>query len=306
MKQTLQKIHQDREEELTKIVKTLNEQEAQKSRALLILDLPCYPFHKYSGLINENYKNEIDNNQRKKLNTLAYKAINEWKMAAGNEEFESRNGFCDFLQLHRLLGFYLHHPNWRATPFTVEHLIKRYPIEGILNTIEQEYKDSTLGEQYKKFASNLWLFLQGGPHLPQGKSRNKPPLNLFEAQKLFEYLEMRALKSTTVRAFLDILICRTLFYAPLPIKKMFDLRAPIESERMLVSDSDSFRVPASYVALWKAFHLNDRLFLCGFEEYLLSQKINRLGRYAGLLLPLTPSVLRASQAHIWECELKIE
>jgi hypothetical protein len=120
-------------------------------------------------------------------------------------------------------------------------------------------------------------------------------LSLRDSAKLFEFLETRALKSTTVDKYHDVLLCRALFYAPLPEKKFFVLGPPDEQSFCLRSDADVFWVPPSFIRLWKGFALSDRLLSRTFDDRGLQKKIQRLGQYAGLSIQsLSPSILRIS------------
>ncbi len=181
------------------------------------------------------------------------------------------------------------------------HILTLEAMEKIIN---EEDLDPATKKIYLSHARNLRLFIKKAyPNSPVMKGR-RGRLSLSDAAKLFEFLETRALKSTTIRAYHDILLCRALFYAPLPEKKFFNLGPPDEEFSCLRSGNAVFCVPGSFLKLWKKFSHTDCLLGRMFDDRQLHKKIQRLGKYAELKIEsLTPSILRSSTKAIYFTDL---
>lgn len=175
--------------------------------------------------------------------------------------------------------------------------LENLPYILTLETMSHEIKCSDIEEDVKNVymaqAQSLWnhisYLLPISPVLRGRRAR----LSLNDAAKLFDYLEIRALKSSTIQKYNDLLLCRALFYVSLPEKKFFNLEPPAEEELRVKSQRDSFKIPGTFVRLWKAFSRPNSLFERSFDDRQLHKKIQRLGKYAGLTIEsLTPSILR--------------
>jgi hypothetical protein len=64
-------------------------------------------------------------------------------------------------------------------------------------------------------------------------------------------------------------------------------------------------MPSSFIRLCHHFSLNERLFPTALNERTLYQKIHRLGGYAKLSIPLTPTILKSSLRGICQQDLRI-
>lgn len=181
------------------------------------------------------------------------------------------------------------------------HILTLETMEKIIN---EEDVDHTTKKVYLSQARNLNHFMMKAyPISPVLKGR-RGRLSLNDAAKLFEFLETRALKSTTIRAYHDILLCRALFYAPLPEKEFFSLGPPTVASSCLCSGKDVFCVPRSFIKLWKEFSYTDCLLGRIFDNRQLHKKIQRLGKYAELKIEsLTPSIMRSSAKAIYFTDL---
>jgi len=115
---------------------------------------------------------------------------------------------------------------------------------------------------------------------------------------LFEYLEARALKTRTIRAFQDIILLRALFYAAGARKDFFDLCMP-NDQSMIGLNKDFYPVPQSFVALCQYLPSSGRLFERRFDDRQLNKKLRRLGEYAGLNEIVTPSIFRLFAQSVW-------
>lgn len=295
LKSTLEKIREAREQGLQKsICSYMDEEECQQKRAELVLELPFSTDQRH--ILEERSKEykALNKVSLKKRKQTAYKIIQQWIHSGLPEELETRSSFCSFLQHYHILSYH-RDLGYKAEVIKSEELSKFVSLENIQHCINAYPPEENLKQKYLNYAENLFVFINQGlyAHVPIPK---KQPLSLIEAGKFFEYLEERALKSTTIRAYTDIILCRTLLYASLPAKKMFELGPPKSktSRWWLQSDDTLFQVPRSFVTLWKALSLKDRLLPKAFNEDQLSKKINRLGKYAGLQTALNPSTLRNS------------
>ena len=295
LRSTLEKIRQAREEELHKNAPHfLGEEEYRRQHALLTLELPFSTHIKDTMEVSgEIIRERIEKCQGKRQQS-AYKTIQKWIKSGKPEEIEIRKSFCTFLKNCHVLSYH-HDLGNKAEVINTEELSKIMPVENMRQCIDLYPPDPNLQQVYLDYTENLSSFINKGLYLSFPIPKKKP-LSLTDAEKLFEYLECRALKSTTVRTFTDILLCRALFYAPLPAKKLFALGPPEKKAKRwyVYSDTASFQVPNSFVLLWKEMSLGKQLLPREFDEDQLSKKISRLGKYAGLSTALNPSILRLS------------
>lgn len=114
--------------------------------------------------------------------------------------------------------------------------------------------------------------------------------------RFLDFLEKTALKSTSKRPYLALLICRALIYAPLPAQKLFSLRAPDEKQCTLECEGEKFHVTGQFIEFWKCFN-ESQLFPsslrnCKDPEKRLNTIIKRLSKRAELPICLTPTMLR--------------
>lgn len=114
--------------------------------------------------------------------------------------------------------------------------------------------------------------------------------------RFLDFLEQTALKSTSSRPFLAVLICRALIYAPLPAQKLFSLGAPDEERFSLECEGEKFHVTGEFIKFWKCFNepylFHSSLRNCKDPEKRLNTTIKRLSKRAGLPICLTPTMLR--------------
>jgi hypothetical protein len=114
--------------------------------------------------------------------------------------------------------------------------------------------------------------------------------------RFLDFLEQTALKSTSRRPYLAVLICRALICAPLPAQKLFSLGAPDEEQFTLECEGEKFHVTGQFIKFWKCFnepHLfPSSLRNCKDPEKRLNTMLKRLSKRAGLPICLTPTMLR--------------
>lgn len=114
--------------------------------------------------------------------------------------------------------------------------------------------------------------------------------------RFLNFLEQTALKSTSRRPYLAVLICRALIYAPLPAQKLFSLGAPDEEQFTLEYEGEKFHVTGQFIKFWKCFNepylFPSSLRNCKDPEKRLNTTIKRLSKRAGLPICLTPTMLR--------------
>ncbi len=299
LKKILQKIQVDRAEELSEEIDVYKE----RQESLLKLELPYSTKAGDMFLPQAEAASVRDAKKRAKVHSFSKTFVDEW-IKSDPKDVEKREVFCDFLHRYVSFGFYQHTEGEKPIKLSVQDLISRFSLDFVIDKIKTAPIAVSLKTEYEKQAADLYAFLDKDIESPL-TFRHKGPISSSELCKLFEYLEKRALKSTAVRSFYDILLCRALFYAPLSAKKLFDLDVPQKKgERYyLISDGQEFPVPRSFVELWKAFKLKDALFPYAFDEDLLSRKIRRLGEYAKINSLLSISVLKMSQQSVYQNEL---
>lgn len=114
--------------------------------------------------------------------------------------------------------------------------------------------------------------------------------------RFLDFLEQKALDSSSERPYLALLVCRALIYAPLPAEKLFSLGAPDEEQFTLECEGEKFHVTVEFIKIWKSFnepHLfPSSLRNCKDPEKRLNTIIKRLSNGAKLPIRLTPTMLR--------------
>lgn len=295
LKSTLEKIRQAREQELLKNTPSyMDEESRRKQSALLIAESPFSVNHLKTMNARALAYQEQKERGRKKRKKTAYTMVQNWIRSGKPEEIETRQVFCDLLQSHHVLSYH-RDLGYRAETIKADELHELVPLENMNRCIELYCLAHSSQQTYFAYAESLEAFINKDLHVLPPVIR-KPPLSLDDVAKFFSYLEERALKSTTIRAYTDVLLCRTMFYSPLPAKKLFALGPPQKGSHgwYLGSNTTSFPVPVSFVQLWKALSLDNKLLPRRFHEDTLSKKITRLGKYANLSTNLNPSILRRS------------
>lgn len=237
---------------------------------------------------------EKDNKRSKKIKKTAHQVIDEWRNDSESRDTrQARRSFCHLLKGGGLL-LYHHDHGSESEAVPAKDLPKILTRKSMLNFIDGLNIANSSKETFRGYANSLYEFLTKDLDLSQLMYAQENLLSLSDANKFFEFLECRALKSTTIRAFEDLFICRALTYIPLPAKRLFSLKAPDELNKCLNLEENKIMLPQSFIDLWKCFSIYDLLFPCKLNERLLHQKIRRLGDYAELSITLTPSILRSS------------
>lgn len=252
---------------------------------------------------NVNSGEEITCGRAKKLQgKSAYVLLEEWINSPSNEETSKarrtlvnalKPGIQNFYHQHPA---YTHLPNFSLASVSASELADVVTWERIEEAINTMKIETTTKDAYRSHGRNLVNFLS--------KSRSSAPcvlgpdteLSVADAEKIFDYLEVRALKSSTPRAFEDLLLVRALFYIPIESRALFEIGAPDEETRSVLHEGKPYYLPNSFISLRNALFPSNKLLKGKFSEKLLDnqlyKKINRLGRYAGLSTDLTPSKFR--------------
>ncbi len=302
LKTALEQIRYAREQELLERKRILGgcgfrEDEYQKAKAILTLELPFRTNIEDVLEARASLYLQKQDRKEKKQEKTADTIITEWC----NQEYESstnsRTSFCELLQSRGIL----------IRSLTISEIARKLPLQLMIEIIEKEpLKDSTK-EVYTLYAKDLYEFLQKDLYISTNWFTKKDIISLFDVEKLFEYLEKRALKGNTIRAFEDVFLSRALFYAPVTTKKLFSISSLDRNTLDINCEDHSFPVPRSFVDLWNNFLLpSHQLFPNEMNERVLHQKIRRLGEYAEVSLALTPSILRSSMESICYNYLFIE
>ncbi len=185
-----------------------------------------------------------------------------------------------------------------------EYENKEYIICNLHGLIYRAYKAIENEKSKKQYSSYLFNmegrlddFLLGMEKLLWRPFHRDHPQFTGEVLTYFlDFLEQTALKSTSPRPYLALLICRALMYAPLPAKKLFSLGCPNEQQLILESEGKKFHVTDQFIKFWKCFnepHLfPTSLRNCKDPEKYLNIVIKRLSKRAKLPICLTPTMLR--------------
>lgn len=212
-----------------------------------------------------------------------------WINSSTNQKTQEwRKGFMGFLK--HLKGF---DPIFLDKPFNPEALNSRLAMFdcyirnlNIAETSKNSYYSCLNGiDKYiESFLGELWRFFEPG-FLD----------SLKDLADFLEWLEKRALRSTTVRKYNDLLICRALIHAPIPVSQFIALPAP-DAHQEIQSNSRSFQVPGTFMKFWKAFGEKNYLLPASVRawknvEKRLDTLTSRRGKKAGLSDRLAPGVL---------------
>ena len=311
LKDTLQKIKLRREEELKPLerriaayqssqqylglkdlmnlgnnqnIKTFTQDELIQRKMLLTLELP-YKTDLLSVLetLGSIYKEKSEKRSRK-LEKSADSILKEWCNEDKNK--------ITFLNVLRARGTF--HYDCDTPSENLGNIFCYEQMQNYLVCLSPKISDDTI-RTYLSHAKNLSSFLNKDLHLSHNLFLQKESISLLEASRFFETLETRALKSSTIRAFEDLLLCRALTYIPVTGQQLFSLGIPDKDNLTIGCGTQMFNVPRTFIELCDCFSLSDRLLpkqLKGKEEKFLHQKIQRLGEYATLSVKLTPSILR--------------
>lgn len=180
-------------------------------------------------------------------------------------------------------------------------------MKAMTQVIENQDMDDSSKEVYLSHAKSLRKYVCKVLPISPVLIGRRAVLSLDDAAKLFEYLETRALRSSTSQKYHDLLLCRALFYAPLPTREFFNLRDPESTQLDLKSNGEAFHVPNTFIQLKQALDYAGPLFLQIFDDRGFHKKINRLGQYAGLAIEsLTPSIMRQSAKAAYTHYLSID
>ena len=310
LKETLLKIRKNREQAIIQAkAKAEKLPDPKKIRiepiSLIPLDLPFKtdPISIFEAR-GAAYKIK-DARRNEKLGKTIYQVIQEWQSTGSQDNQEKKIFLCTLLKESKSLAYHHDHGD-HTSPILVSEFSDQFSQNIMQNCIDNSKLDEANKKKLSYFLENLFNYVKKDLLVTPVLLKRNKSLSLPDAVKFFEYLECRALKSTTVRAYADILLCRTLFFIPLPAKKLFSLNPPDEKTLSINTISESLRVPESFVELWKCFEIKDRLLPRVLDEKQLHKKIARLGEYAELSIPLNPSILRSAMEDICQNELHID
>lgn len=242
----------------------------------------------------------------------AHILINEWIRAAESDSTLQLRRVVSMVLQRWISNFYAPHSScnniWTLSPSTLlaedlPHILTEKSMESVIDGLDVSFSTK---EVYLSYARSLRDFVMKAYPITPVLHGRRGRLSLSDAAQLFEYLEIRALKSTKQEKYQDILICRALFYAPLPERDFFNMDPPDEKSSCLRSGDIVFCVPGSFTKLWKGFSCPKSLFIRTFDDKQLHKKIHRIGGYAKLTIELlTPSILRKSAKSICFTDLSI-
>lgn len=296
LKAILTEIRKERSEELLRYVSHCGDKtRCENRKAILLLELP----YKTDSLDllharASASRDEDDIKIRKKNDsglTLLDNFFERWICSGDSDDVKNeRQTFYNLIR-KIITGIQKRNPRW-LTLDTV-HCVLTY--EAMAEVINQLDIDPSSKEIYLSHARSLDEYMRKTYPISCVLFGRRSHLTLSDISKLFEYLEARALKSSTPQKYEDLLLCRALFYAPLPTKDFFNLELLEEHPPTLKSKDAIFPIPQTFLKLWKGFGNSDRLFSQVHDDRGLNKKIKRLGKYAELSIPsLTPSILRES------------
>lgn len=310
LKRTLREIREERIEELASYKKIIqdfpdSERRYEKRRAILVLELP---FKTDAASLN-SAKVGLFGSRRNQRNQKVAKPIKtifiEWLRSGAEHTQMLRQSFLDKLESEGFFTFFYETADGKK-PMPIEDFPNRSPMETMLDFVGRMNVSKSTKATYSSYVKSFYEFVVSDLHPSSGEfSQFGESLSLFEAEKLFEYLEKRALRSSTTRVFLDILICRSLFYLRLSAKELFSLPNPNADTRTVHLDGQDWVIPSSFIRLWQHFSLAEYLFPKALNERTLYQKIHRLGGYAKVSTVLTPTILKSSLRAICQQDLRI-
>ncbi len=301
LRDCLKEIREERLKILESVPSWKGEAERNKIRDILILELPHSINEKNKVFARSSLYMQHAAKREEKLKKTPQEVVMQWqKLEAGAEESQ-RAAFCDFLRQCGLKYYY--YQNGEPIAYTIEEFSKAFPLEEMIHCIEKASLSNEFKRHYKSFAESLYSYICEDLFFSPLIRKRYPSVTRSEMVQFFDYLEKRALKSSTIRAFEDLLLCRVIQYTPLPTKKLFSLGAP--KGQIYEFENNSFWVPLSFVKLHGLVSETERLISRPFSENQLSKKIKRLGKYAGISAKFNFSVLRNSIGSIQE-ELGID
>jgi hypothetical protein len=301
LKRCLKEIRGERIKVLESVPEWKGIEERNKMRDILILELPHSiddinkVFSRSSLYLQHAVKRE------EKLKQSPQELILKWKKQGNNAEEAARVAFCDFLQQSGVQYYHYHEGTPQA--YTIEEFSKLFPLAEVISCIERSSLNKEFKKKYILFAEDLFNYINKDMFFSPLIRKRYSGVSRSSLAQFFEYLEQRALKSSTIRAFEDLLLCRVIEYTPLPTKKLFSLGAP--RGQIYEFEGHSFYVPTSFMKLHGLISASERLISRPFSENQLSKKIKRLGKYAGMSEKFNFSVLRNSIGSIQE-ELGID
>lgn len=307
LKEILTNIRQEREEELKKYKSYCGNDKSryENRRAILLLELP-FLTDSVSVLNARAAAYQMQEGERHSL--LGIKSEQEITRQKDGILIEKKRERA--MSIHSFLEEWVHSGGSSAVSYIVKEELQKRCSEDELTAenlpylltfeiLEEAIQRKDIDQQTKSFyidqANNLCAFLMKAYPVSPVLIGRRARLSLCNAAKLFDYMEQRALRSTTEQKYHDVLLCRALFYIPLPTTEFFSLGPPEKSINSLKFQENLFPVPTSFVRLWNGFSPTSNLFLQTFDDRGLHKKIKRLGEYAELTtLSLTPSILRLS------------
>jgi hypothetical protein len=301
LKECLKEIREERVKILESFPSWKGEGERNKMRDILILELPHTMNDLNRVFARASLYNQHQAKREEKLKQLPQEVVAQWQKQGTEAERGQKAIFCDFL--HQWGVGYYHCNDGTPKAYTVEEFTKRFPLEGALARIEIEGLSDEFKNCFKSLAEDLYNYINKDLYFSPLIRKRYPTVSCSALVQFFEYLENRALESSTPRAFEDLLLCRVIQYTPLPTKKLFSIGAP--KGQIYEFEGNTFMVPLSYIKLHGLVSESEMLISKAFSENQLSKKIKRLGKYAGISEEFNFSVLRNSIGSIQE-ELGID
>jgi hypothetical protein len=301
LKNCLKEIREERLKILESIPSWKGEEERDKIRDLLVLELPYSVEDKNKVFARSSLYTQYEAKREEKLKKSLQEVIAQWQKQGNSIEEGQKAVFCDFLQQCEIKYYY--NDNGVPKVYTLEQFSKAFPLEEVFSCIEKSNNNEEVKRHYEYLAESLYNDINKDLFVYPLIRKRYPGASRSEMVQFFSYLEERALKSSTIRTFEDLLLCRVIEYTPLPTKKLFSLGAP--KGQIYEFEGNSFWVPLSFVKLHGLVAASERLISRAFSENQLSKKIKRLGSYAGLPREFNLTVLRNSIGRIQE-ELGID
>src|ERR1700733_5057730 len=212
--------------------------------------------------------------QKKSTSKNAYAFINEWICSANSESVRQVRRVIAMILQKWITNFYAPHSTYNniltSSPSTLSaedlpHILTKRAMETVIKDLDVS---ASTKEVYLSHIGNLRDFIMRAYPISPSLLGRRSLLSLDDAANLFEFLETRALKSTTSDKYHDILLCRALFYAPLMEKDFFNMGPPDEGASCLRSGDIAFNVPGSFTKLWKGFCCPKSLFIRTFDDKL--------------------------------------
>jgi hypothetical protein len=302
LKECLQRIREDRLKKMEAFDDRKGEDARNKYRDILTLELPHDVDEKNKYVARGSIYTRHEAKRDEKLKKTPQELILDWQNTNESSERKEKAALCDFLQHRKVLRYYYHH-NGTPEPYSIEQFSKVVELEGMLFEIDNCDLNDEFKNRYKLHAESLHNYIHKDLFLFPLIRKRHPHATLAEMAQFFNYLENRAMKGSTIRAFEDIILCRAIEYIPVPAKKLFALGPP--RGQLCEFEGNTILLPLSFIELRKELSEDQRLISRAFGENQLSKKIKRLGKYAGLPECFNLSVLRNSIGSI-QAELSID